>query len=255
MDYRFDLSIAEKYKSGAQRIRVMSENWVGNNIFCPCCGNPRISRLQNNKPVADFLCDNCGEIFELKSKCGALGSKITDGAYSAMIDRITGSSNPDLFVLQYSEKYEVENLFVIPKFFFVPSIIEKRAPLSCGARRAGWTGCNILISQVPYQGKISIIENERIRDIDEVVKDYGNVKGLQTDKIEKRGWLLDVLTCINGIQGAVFTLKDIYAYKDVLKEKHNANNNIEAKIRQQLQILRDKNIIGFEGNGVYRKKI
>ena len=63
----------------------MSENWVGKNMFCPCCGNSHIFRLKNNEPVADMRCDNCGEIFELKSKEGKIGKKINDGAYSTMM--------------------------------------------------------------------------------------------------------------------------------------------------------------------------
>lgn len=68
MDFYFDKTIAKGYKSNAQKIRVMSEHWVENNIFCPCCGKPHTTSLDNNKPVADFQCDNCGEIYELKSK-------------------------------------------------------------------------------------------------------------------------------------------------------------------------------------------
>jgi type II restriction enzyme len=33
----------------------------------------------------------------------------------------------------------VNNFFVIPKYFFIPEIIEKRKPLSETAKRAGWT--------------------------------------------------------------------------------------------------------------------
>lgn len=73
-----------------------------------------------------------------------------------MLERITSTSNPDLFVMQYSDNLQVINLTLIPKFFFVPSIIEKRKPLSENARRAGWTGCNILYSKIPDQGKIAI---------------------------------------------------------------------------------------------------
>lgn len=34
MDFHFDLSLAENYHSNSQKIRVMSENWVGKNVFC-----------------------------------------------------------------------------------------------------------------------------------------------------------------------------------------------------------------------------
>ena len=62
MRLSFDTSLSEKYNSSAQKIRVMSESWLGDNMYCPNCGNPRISHLTNNSPVADFQCDNCGEI-------------------------------------------------------------------------------------------------------------------------------------------------------------------------------------------------
>ena len=38
-----------------------------------------------------------------------------------------------------------------------------------------------------------------------------------------------------------------------VKEKHINNNHIEAKIRQQLQLLRDKGYIEFLERGHYRK--
>jgi type II restriction enzyme len=40
----------------------------------------------------------------------------------------------------------------------------------------------------------------------------------------------------------------------VLKAKHPANNNIKAKIRQQLQFLRDKDLLEFIGDGRYKLK-
>lgn len=89
MNLHFDESVGEQYKSKSQKIRVMSEDWISRNMFCPCCGNPHINHLKNNQPVADMQCDNCGEIFELKSKKGKLGKKINDGTYKTMIDRIT----------------------------------------------------------------------------------------------------------------------------------------------------------------------
>lgn len=70
MNLHFDEYLGEKYKSESQKIRVMSEHWICQNMFCPCCGNQHILKLENNMPVADMKCDNCGEIFELKSKNG-----------------------------------------------------------------------------------------------------------------------------------------------------------------------------------------
>lgn len=75
MYFDFDLSLAQSYKSSTQKIRIMSESWAKDNMFCPCCGNPYIKKLDNNIPVGDFKCDNCSSVFELKSKKGKLGKK------------------------------------------------------------------------------------------------------------------------------------------------------------------------------------
>ena len=33
MNFEFDTSLAQKYKSNSQKVRVMSENWVCKNMF------------------------------------------------------------------------------------------------------------------------------------------------------------------------------------------------------------------------------
>ncbi len=252
-DFYFDLTLATCYHSQAQKIRVMSESWVGDNLYCPCCGNPRIEHQTNNKPVGDFKCESCGEEFELKSKSGRLGKSITDGAYLTMIERISSCSNPHLLILNYAKDLSVQNMLFVPKFFFVPAIIEKRKPLADTAQRAGWVGCNILIGDVPQQGKISLILSQQERNRREVIEDYKAAKGLHTSSLETRGWLLDVLNCVNAINDEYFELADMYDYVPQLKSKHQQNNNIEAKIRQQLQNLRDKGFVEFLGQGCYRK--
>lgn len=253
MDLHFDESVATRYKGATQKIRVMSEYWLTQNLFCPCCGYPRIDKMRNNLPVADVRCENCGEVFELKSKKNSFGAKILDGAYSTMIERITSNINPQLFLMQYSSALYVTNLTFIPKFFFTPDIIEKRKPLSENARRARWVGCNILYKKIPEQGKICVIRDGKELAVEDVLRHYTKIKKLQTDNLTLRGWMLDILNCINEIGTENFTLRQVYQYAGSLKVKHNLNHNIEAKIRQQLQFLRDKGFIEFVGRGVYKK--
>ena len=62
-----------------------------------------------------------------------------------------------------------------------------------------------------------------------------------------------ILNCIDRIEGSEFTLEDMYRFEDDLKNIFVKNNHIKEKIRQQLQILRDKEIIEFKGRGKYRK--
>ncbi|MBO4583582.1 MAG: restriction endonuclease [Clostridia bacterium] len=255
MDLRLDASLAEGYHSGTQITRVLSESWAANNMYCPCCGHNHIDKMRNNLPVSDFLCERCGEIFELKAKKGEINNKINDGAYNTMIDRITSCNNPELLVLQYTIDYEITNLILIPKFFFIPSIIEKRKPLSETARRAGWQGCNIIVSTVPDQGRIRIVDNKRIIAKEIVLRQYEKARAIRNNDIDARGWLLDVLNCVNRIETNEFSLTDMYKFVDTLSELHSDNNNVEAKIRQQLQYLRNKGFIEFLGRGQYRKRL
>lgn len=253
MNLQFDELLAAGYRNPAQKIRVMSEYWLLNNVFCPCCGNERLNGLKNNSPVADACCKICGEIFELKSTRNTVGAKIPDGAYNVMIKRITSNENPQLFIMQYSPTLSVIDLTLIPKFFFTPNIIEKRKPLSPNARRAGWIGCNILYEKIPAQGKLPIIRDGKEFDIDDVLHRYNKLKTLQTNTLTRRGWLMDVLNCVNEISSDVFTLNDVYKFVDRLSKNHVDNHNVTAKIRQQLQFLRDKGFIEFIGRGIYRK--
>ena len=58
-----------------------------------------------------------------------------------------------------------------------------------------------------------------------------------------RGWLLDVLNCVNSIADEIFPINDVYIFTEHLARKHPDNHNVLAKIRQQMQYLRDKGFI------------
>ena len=254
MQLFFDLSKAKAYHSKSQIARVLTELWVNDNLYCPRCGNKRISKYPNNLPVADFYCPHCQSEFELKSKNGALGRKVPDGAYGTMIERITSNENPDFLFMGYSsENQSVHSLLFIPNYFFVPEIIEKRKPLAETAKRAGWVGCNILLDQIPKQGRIEVISNGILREMDEVVSKVRQSLALKTTNIAERGWLFDILKCLNQIPTERFSLQDMYAFENVLQKKYPWNHNIRPKIRQQLQVLRDRGLISFLGNGQYQK--
>ncbi|MBR0383508.1 MAG: restriction endonuclease, partial [Eubacteriaceae bacterium] len=145
------------------------------------------------------------------------------------------------------------NFYFIPKHFFTPEIIKKRKPLSQSARRAGWIGCNIQVSGIPKAGKIPIIENGMIQDKAKIIEKVSAADALNLSNMESRGWLYDVMSCIDKIDSRDFTLKEMYQFEAVLFQKHPNNHNIQAKIRQQLQLLRDKGFIEFTGRGEYRK--
>lgn len=254
MNLNLRSSVIENYHSGAQLARVLTEDWVNQNMYCPRCGNTRIKHFENNRPVADFYCPSCNNEYELKSKDGDLGHKINDGAYNTMIERITSDDNPDFFFMSYSKReLKVRDFILIPKHFFIPDIIERRKPLAPTARRAGWIGCNILIEKIPEQGKINIISNGEVIDINKVIYKVNRSNQLETKDMNSRGWLMDVLNCVNKISSKSFTLDEMYQFENLLHIKHPQNNNIKPKIRQQLQFLRDRGFIEFLGNGKYIK--
>ena len=250
----FDKQLAMNYKSASQKVRILSEQWVDNSIFCPNCGRLNIDKYPNNQPVADFYCSHCREDYELKSKQNTIGVKIADGAYHTMLERLTSSNNPNLFLLNYDlSNLEVTNFLVIPKHFFVPEMIEERKPLATTARRAGWIGCNILLQSIPQTGKIFFVKNKQIEPKEKVLANWQKTLFLREEKeISAKGWLLDIMRCIERLGKHEFTLDDVYSFETELNQLHPENKHIKDKIRQQLQILRDKDYLKFFGRGNYR---
>ena len=253
MQLNLPTALARGYLSPSQRVRVMTEAWVGSSIFCPNCGRG-LHGFENNKPVADFFCQSCGEEYELKSKNGAMGERLVDGAYATMLRRLRSNNNPNLFYLAYDHATSaVRDFLTIPKYFFVPGIIEKRRPLSATARRAGWIGCNIVLKNVPELGKIFYVRDGVTYPKAEVLAKWDRTEFVSlTRNTEAKGWLLDVLMCVERLNKREFTLEEVYGSERYLQERHPANNNVRAKIRQQLQHLRDRNVLDFIGRGTYR---
>ncbi|MEK7559574.1 MAG: DpnI domain-containing protein [Patescibacteria group bacterium] len=256
MQLNLNTKITDKYTSNSQKIRILTEDWVDKSIFCPSCGHLEINKYPNNRPVADFYCSNCSEEYELKGKQGDIGSKIVDGAYATMIERLRSVNNPNFFFLNYDlQNFQVLNFLVIPKHFFIPDIIEKRKPLKITARRAGWIGCNILLQSIPQAGKIFFIKNKQIEPKQRVLDEWQKTLFLRDEKeFSAKGWLLDTMKCIEKLGKHEFTLDNIYEFENELSNKHPDNHHIKDKIRQQLQILRDKNYLEFIERGVYRIK-
>jgi type II restriction enzyme len=243
------------YTSGSQSARAWTEAWVRTWAYCPHCGNANMSQFPNNSPVADFLCTSCSEEFELKSQKGKFGAKVSDGAYKTKCERLVASNNPNLLLMNYDRKsLTVVNLFIVPKHFFIRDIIEERKPLAASARRAGWVGSNILLSKVPEAGKIHIVQNGSIRPKEIVLQEWQKTLFLRDEPLEARGWLLDVLKCVESIGKPEFNLDEVYAFERHLGELYPGNQNVKPKIRQQLQYLRDRGFIEFVSRGNYRVK-
>ena len=120
------------------------------------------------------------------------------------------------------------------------------------ARRAGWTGCNIVLNRIPTDARIHLVENNKPIPAAEARRGFRKLKPLASLKAEKRGWTLDVLSAVRSLNKSEFTLTDVYSTEDSLAQLHPKNSHIRPKIRQQLQVLRDLDILTFLGDGSYR---
>ena len=248
----YNNSIIQKYKSSSQIARVLTENWFKTEMYCPCCLSEYIQAYPNNQKGYDFYCTKCNNNFQAKGSKQDYVKRILDGEYQTMRSIISSDTVPNFLCMHYSkEEWIVKNLFLIPKYFLSESCIEKRKPLSENARRAGWTGCNILLDEIPKYGKIFIIKQENIIEQYKVYEEFKKIEFLKNEKIPTRGWITDVLNCIEKINKQSFTLTDIYSFEKELAELHPDNKHIKDKIRQQLQILRDRKLVQFNTPGKY----
>jgi len=170
-----------------------------------------------------------------------------------MRQAILEDRTPNLYVLDYDlPAWTVRTITLIPRFAFTLSALECRKPLAPTARRAGWVGCNILLDKLPSDARIPVIQAGQARSRKEVRAAYDRLRPLQKLEPEDRGWTLDVLQSVRSLNRKEFTLSDVYNKTDDLATLHPRNLHVHAKIRQQLQVLRDLGLITFQGGGAYQ---
>jgi type II restriction enzyme len=245
----------EGYKSGCQITRRISEEWGAAHLFCAACDSNSVSRAPANTKAIDFRCPKCAAGYQLKAGRDWNERRIPDAGYSAMMAAIESDRVPNLLVLQYTPEWRVNNLMLVPSFAFSASSIQKRKPLSATARRAGWIGCNILLSSIPDLVKLRIVNRGSAIEAECVRADYRRLQPLSRVAPKVRGWTLDVLRVVQSLGQNEFVLTDVYSHEASLHVLHPDNRNVRPKIRQQLQVLRDLGVIAFLGQGRYRTLI
>jgi len=231
---------------------VVTERWAAEQMYCAACPSDSLTQKPNNFAGIDFACPECASPYQLKSRKTALTNRILDAGYKKMIEAIHSEQAPNLVLLQYSPSWSVVNLLLIPSFFLTESAIEKRKPLSPAAERANWVGCNILLGNVPEDGRISIVTNGIAASPSEVRNAYQRAQPLRELGLKVRGWTLDVLNVLRKLGKRDLSLADFYEFEDYLRGLHPHNKNVRPKIRQQLQVLRDLGYLAFEDRGRYR---
>lgn len=253
MNLSFDVSASGALTGQTQKIKTLSESWAAREVYCVNCESPRLMRFPNNQPAADLYCTDCSEQYELKSGKGPCGRRLPDGAYAVMVQRVTEPTGPNLLVLRYdSVSPMVTDLFVVPRHFLTPDMIEARKPLSATARRAGWIGCKIALEKIPQAGRISLIQSGNVISPPVARAAWRKTLFLQEARHpDARGWLLSVIRCIEAFDARTFRLQQLYDCESDLRRTYPGNQHIREKIRQQLQVLRDRGFLEFHGGGKY----
>jgi len=247
--------LATPYHSASQRARVVTEAWGEDNLYCPNCSSPKLTRLSHNTKASDYSCPNCKFRYQLKGQQARFGNHINDGAYGAMMNAIRQDETPNFYFMHYDlETWSIKNLLLIPSFAFPTSAIIKRKPLAITARRAGWIGCNIALHRIPADARISIVTDSHVASAKSVRAQFRHVKPLAQIKAKERGWTLDVLNAVRRLGKKEFTTSDAYAFAREMEKLHPDNRHVKDKIRQQLQVLRDTGFLSHPDRGVWAVK-
>lgn len=247
------IGLATGYKSASQRARVVTEGWAAEQLYCPACSGNEIDATPPNTRAIDFVCGQCAQSYQLKGKSSRWGNKVVDGAYDTLMEALRSDRVPNLLLLQYDpHRWKVVTLVLVPAFAFSPSAIECRKPLRPTARRAGWVGCFIILSRIPVEARIRMIFDGRPIPRATVRAQFRRLLPLKELTLPKRGWTLDVLNVVGSLGKASFTNADIYARCEELQGLHPENRHVKAKIRQQLQFLRNAGFLADEGRGRWR---
>jgi type II restriction enzyme len=256
MKTALDQSLAEEYTSKSQQTRVVTETWAEENLYCLNCDSDRIEAHRPGKKVEDFLCPSCGRRIQLKAKRGTHGNKVASSAYQPTIEAIRNDEVPDYAFLSFDpSEWQVTHLFVVPGQFITPTVVEKREPLSSNAERSGWVGSNIRLDRIPEIGRIELVSGSQHSPRSVARREFEQAKFLSGRTVSTRGWTAAVMDCLDDLPiepGDQFELADVYQFEDRLSRMYPENQHVRAKIRQQLQVLRDEGLVDFLGNGTYR---
>jgi type II restriction enzyme len=99
----------------------------------------------------------------------------------------------------------------------------------------------------------SLVRDSILVPKEAVLKSWRETLFLREEGLAARGWLIEVMRCVDAIGRVEFSLDDVYAFEAQLSRIYPDNRNVRPKIRQQLQVLRDHGWLVFEGRGRYRR--
>jgi len=146
----YDPGLGADYVSRSQAARVSIETWAEHNLYCCACTSDDLRKLPNNEPVADLACGDCSMRYQLKSKNGRFGDRLTGAAYGPTLSAAREGSLPTYLLVEYDPRIGIVVFTnAIPGHLIAAERILPRKALSASARRAGWQGCTIDVGGLP----------------------------------------------------------------------------------------------------------
>lgn len=254
MDLRLPSAAPGRYRSRSQIARVTTEAWAARELYCLACSEDRLETLRANTAVHDFTCPACRSNYQLKSKAGPFGARVANSGYAKKIAAIEERRAPNYVFLSYDrgQHASVASAFAVPGRYFSASVIERRAPLGPLARRHGWVGSNILLGSIGTLGRVQLVADGEPVDGRIARSHWQRLRFVDDLSPNLRGWLNDTWSEIERIGSPEFSLGELYESEASLRKKHPGNQHVRAKLRQQVQLLRDKGFLTFVGGGRYR---
>jgi len=245
--------LAAGYKSGAQRARVISEAWFKGAGYCLNCSSNKLLPTTAGTIARDYLCSKCAQPYELKSSARAHSRIVNDGGYDSMMGRIFASEAPALMLMHYSPTWCVQGLVAIHPVFLTPAVVLKRKEPHTRPRTGKlYQMCDLDISLIPSDGKIVLVSDGVARPHSVPRREFAESLRFKDVPLSKRGWPASVLAVVRKIGKTHFTLAEVYAYEEELHAAYPENSHVRAKIRQQLQVLRNLGYLEFIERGAYR---
>jgi len=145
---RLDFTEAARYTSRSQVARVAIEAWVASNVDCWRCRSALLLVPPNTK-LMDAVCRERGHEVQVKAVAGIAGHHLSAAAFAPMAARIEHGILPDYLIVSYDR---LRSIVVLAEFLDGTSLagdrLRARAPLGPQARRAGWIGATLDLSEL-----------------------------------------------------------------------------------------------------------
>lgn len=136
-----------------QELGDFGEKAVAANVKCPGCkrSDRTIRLLPTNFKCADLVCDFCGYLAQVKSMTvkspELIPKRVLGAAWKPQLERMEASIYFPLYLVlvESTRKFAI---YFLPRELQTREMFIPRNPLSSTAKRAGWQGYEIDLTQV-----------------------------------------------------------------------------------------------------------